>query len=200
MASLAKNFILIGALNTNYHTQAFGLMGFQRPATLIMEKIVDLHHDIFSVLLFLTILVVYLLTVNIFKYSATRIKTKRNFFFRSCAVLEIAWTTIPLIIIISMIFPSFALLYAMDHFEDPALSLKIIGHQWYWSFELNVLENKVNILKNKETLTNIKKDNYINLKTKSFLQEFTEKKKIDFINELTLVLSTNNQTEEHHNI
>jgi len=90
MASLAKNFILIGALNTNYHTQAFGLMGFQRPATLIMEKIVDLHHDIFSVLLFLTILVVYLLTVNIFKYSATRIKTKRNFFFRSCAVLEIA--------------------------------------------------------------------------------------------------------------
>jgi heme/copper-type cytochrome/quinol oxidase subunit 2 len=65
-------------------------MKFQQPATETMEKIIDLHHDIFSILLFLCIFVLYLLVVNVYKYNATHLGIKRNFFFKSNAKLEIA--------------------------------------------------------------------------------------------------------------
>lgn len=49
--------------------------------------------------------------------------------------LEVAWTGIPIIILVVMAFPSFALLYQSDRVEDPDMTLKIIGNQWYWSYE-----------------------------------------------------------------
>jgi len=49
--------------------------------------------------------------------------------------LEIVWTILPAVILILIAIPSFALLYAMDELEDPRLTIKAIGHQWYWSYE-----------------------------------------------------------------
>jgi heme/copper-type cytochrome/quinol oxidase subunit 2 len=67
-----------------------GQIGFQRPATQTMEQLVDLHHDIFSLLLFLCILVFYLLAVSIYKFNATNLATPRNFFFTAHTTLEIS--------------------------------------------------------------------------------------------------------------
>jgi len=50
-------------------------------------------------------------------------------------VLEIIWTLIPAIILIFVAIPSFSLLYSMDEIIEPLLTIKIIGHQWYWSYE-----------------------------------------------------------------
>lgn len=50
-------------------------------------------------------------------------------------LLEIIWTIIPAIILILIALPSLKLLYLMDEVMDPALTIKAIGHQWYWSYE-----------------------------------------------------------------
>jgi len=50
-------------------------------------------------------------------------------------VVEIVWTITPAIILIIIAIPSFSLLYAMDEVIDPILTVKVIGSQWYWSYE-----------------------------------------------------------------
>ena len=124
-----------------------GQINFQRPATQTMEHLVDLHHDIFSILLFLCVIVFYLLAVSIYKFNASNLQTKRNFFFKSHSVLEICWTIIPMFVVAAMLYPSFALLYAMDELKDPVLSVKIIGHQWYWTYEIPVSVEKSELKK-----------------------------------------------------
>jgi cytochrome c oxidase subunit 2 len=49
--------------------------------------------------------------------------------------LEVIWTIIPTIILIIIAVPSFALLYSMDELLEPTVTVKVIGHQWYWSYE-----------------------------------------------------------------
>ena len=49
--------------------------------------------------------------------------------------LEIVWTVTPSFILMVIAIPSFALLYSMDEIVDPSLTLKVIGHQWYWTYE-----------------------------------------------------------------
>jgi cytochrome c oxidase subunit 1 len=49
--------------------------------------------------------------------------------------IEVIWTLLPAVILLLVAIPSFALLYAMDEIIDPILTIKIIGHQWYWSYE-----------------------------------------------------------------
>lgn len=48
-------------------------------------------------------------------------------------LLEIIWTLTPAIILVTIAFPSFKLLYLMDEVIDPSITIKAIGHQWYWS-------------------------------------------------------------------
>jgi cytochrome c oxidase subunit 2 len=50
-------------------------------------------------------------------------------------LLEIAWTAVPVLILVVIAIPSFKLLYFMDRVTDPELTIKAIGHQWYWSYE-----------------------------------------------------------------
>ena len=49
--------------------------------------------------------------------------------------LEWVWTIVPALILCTIAGPSFALLYSLDEINDPEVTLKIIGHQWYWSYE-----------------------------------------------------------------
>ena len=55
--------------------------------------------------------------------------------FTHSTLLEIVWTIIPAIILVLIAVPSFALLYSLDEILDPQITLKIVGHQWYWSYE-----------------------------------------------------------------
>ena len=64
--------------------------------------------------------------------------------------IEIIWTSMPALILLSLASPSFSLLYSLDEISNPELSLKIIGHQWYWSYEIsdfNILCHNDKVLK-----------------------------------------------------
>jgi len=122
-------------------------LGFSEPATPIMEGIVDFHNYIFF---FLVLIFIFVFTIlcNIliyFWYFFEKPANKwdilfRNFVYSNNAVthgtiLEIVWTVLPAVILMVIAFPSFSLLYSMDEVMMPAFTLKVIGHQWYWSYE-----------------------------------------------------------------
>nr|YP_009024120.1 cytochrome c oxidase subunit II [Hirudinaria manillensis]AGL34576.1 cytochrome c oxidase subunit II [Hirudinaria manillensis] len=49
--------------------------------------------------------------------------------------VETVWTVVPAIILITMAVPSIQILYMVDEVVDPKLTIKVIGHQWYWSYQ-----------------------------------------------------------------
>ena len=52
-------------------------------------------------------------------------------------LLELVWTITPAFVLIAIAFPSFKLLYMMDEVIAPSLTVKVVGHQWYWSYEMS---------------------------------------------------------------
>jgi len=111
-------------------------MNFQDPATPIMEKIIDLHHDIQFFLIIIVITVLWLLLRAVYLFNDKNTFTKR-FSFSHHTQLELIWTIIPTIILVFIAIPSFALLYAIDELHNPQITLKVIGNQWYWSYEFS---------------------------------------------------------------
>lgn len=108
-------------------------MGFQDPATPTMQGIVDLHHDICFFMLVILVFVLWMLgrTLYHFRYSQNTYPEK----IIHGTFIEVAWTIAPSCILVLIAIPSFALLYSMDEVVDPAVTVKAIGHQWYWSYE-----------------------------------------------------------------
>ena len=110
-----------------------GQVNFQDPATPIIEGLIDLHHDIMFFLVFIIIFVLYLLVVIVFIFGADSLRNTSAVAHHTR--LEIIWTIIPTIILVFIAVPSFALLYSIDELHKPAITLKVIGRQWYWSYE-----------------------------------------------------------------
>ena len=111
-------------------------MNFQDPATPVMEKIIDLHHDIQFFLILIVIAVLWMLIRIVWLFNETNTETVR-FAFDHHTQLELIWTIIPTIILILIAVPSFALLYAVDELHNPKITLKALGNQWYWSYEFS---------------------------------------------------------------
>ena len=111
-------------------------MNFQDPASPIMEKIIDLHHDIQFFLIIIVITVLWLLLRAIYLFRTENTTTSR-FLFSHHTQLELIWTIIPTFILVFIAIPSFALLYAIDELHNPQITLKVIGNQWYWSYEFS---------------------------------------------------------------
>lgn len=107
---------------------------FQNPATTIREKIIDLHHDIRFFLIVVVVFVSYILGRTLYFYGVQN-KTSLRVAFAHHTLLEKVWTYIPTLILISIASPSFSLLYSIDELTEPKLTIKRIGHQWFWSYE-----------------------------------------------------------------
>jgi cytochrome c oxidase subunit 2 len=112
-----------------------GQVGFQVPATPIMEGLIDLHHDIMFFLVFIIVFVLYLLAIIVFLFHESTDSKRNTSTVTHHTRLEVIWTIIPTLILIAIAVPSFALLYSMDELQKPAVTLKVIGRQWYWSYE-----------------------------------------------------------------
>jgi heme/copper-type cytochrome/quinol oxidase subunit 2 len=120
---------------------------FQKPATTMMEGIIDLHHDIFTFLIiiitFVSVMLIVILTNFSEKYmlgvtflnfnNFMRYQIKEGFTHHTN--LEIIWTLIPTFILLVIATPSFALIYALDEIIEPQVTFRAIGHQWYWTYE-----------------------------------------------------------------
>ena len=108
-------------------------MGFQDPATPVMQGIIDLHHDICFFLLVILVFVIWMLARTLYHFQERLNRVPEKVLHGT--TIEIAWTIAPSLILVFIAIPSFALLYSMDEVVDPAVTVKAIGHQWYWSYE-----------------------------------------------------------------
>lgn len=130
----------------------------QDSATQIMEWMVEFHNFIMCDLILTTGLVCFFLYSTVILFNSSSNKRPITSYTHD-SMLEIAWTAYPTIILIGIAFPSFALLYALDDLIDPSLTLKIIGHQWYWSYEYggSLVDSSSNTLKD----INVQFDSYL---------------------------------------
>lgn len=115
------------------HPQPWQL-GFQTPAAPIAEGIIAFHDDLMVFLTFILFFVIVILSTCLYTFTETK-KNGESDHLVHASTLEIVWTLIPAIILIIIAIPSFSLLYSVDEIVEPLLTLKIIGHQWYWSYE-----------------------------------------------------------------
>jgi cytochrome c oxidase subunit 2 len=108
-------------------------LGFQDAATPMMQGIIDLHHDIFCFLVVILMFVLWMMSRALWHFHYKRNPIPERVVHGT--TIEIIWTILPSIILMFIAIPSFALLYSMDEVVDPAITIKAIGHQWYWSYE-----------------------------------------------------------------
>lgn len=100
----------------------------QDRASPLIEQLIFFHDHSILILIMITILVRYLITILFFNKLTNR-------YLLSGQLIEIIWTVIPAIILIFIALPSLRILYLLDEINDPSITLKTIGHQWYWSYE-----------------------------------------------------------------
>lgn len=108
-------------------------MGFQPSASPVKERMEEFHnlllYIIFAISFFVLGLLIYVAVRFNAKANPEPSKVTHN------VLLEIVWTVIPVIILIIIIIPSFKLLYYGDRTENPEMTLKVTGYQWYWGYE-----------------------------------------------------------------
>ena len=114
-------------------------IGFQDPATPIAQGIQDLHHDICFFMVVILTFVIWILCRTLWHFHWTKNPVPSKIIHGT--VIEVAWTVTPSLILMVIAVPSFALLYSMDEIVDPSITLKAIGHQWYWTYELSDYSN-----------------------------------------------------------
>ena len=109
-------------------------IGFQDSAAPGFEGINDLHDSIFFYLIVISIGVFWVLfsiMIN-FSHKNSPIVYKYS---NHGTLIELIWTITPAFVLIAIAFPSFRLLYMLDEVVTPIMTIKVIGHQWYWSYE-----------------------------------------------------------------
>lgn len=94
----------------------------------LIEQLTFFHNHTIIILIIITILVGYLITTLFFNKYNYRYLLENQ-------VIEIIWTILPAITLIFIALPSLYLLYLLDELNNPLISIKSIGHQWYWSYE-----------------------------------------------------------------
>jgi cytochrome c oxidase subunit 1 len=134
--------------------------GFQDPATSIMEGIIDLHHDVMYFLVWVVVAVLWVVFELIEKNAHAQLNSIFNFTFGWMCLykfivkrlpdtaildmpsrvqqntrLEVIWTVVPCVVLLLIAIPSFSLLYAIEDFSTIESTIKVIGNQWYWSYE-----------------------------------------------------------------
>lgn len=108
-------------------------IGFQTAVTPVMERIADFHLLLLIIISLISVFVLLLLICTMVKFSAKNnpapTKTTHN------TALEVLWTAVPVIILVIIAVPSFKLLYYSDVVPKADMTIKAIGHQWYWTYE-----------------------------------------------------------------
>ena len=108
-------------------------LGFQDPASPVMERLVQAHDYL---LVLITLIALFVLCAII--YICVRFSKKRNPVASKTthnAKLEVIWTTIPILILVAIAIPSLRIHYFMERIVDPGLTIKVVGYQWYWHYE-----------------------------------------------------------------
>nr|YP_009122047.1 cytochrome c oxidase subunit II [Chaetodontoplus mesoleucus]AJH65805.1 cytochrome c oxidase subunit 2 [Chaetodontoplus mesoleucus] len=103
-------------------------LGFQDATSPLMEELLHFHDHALMIVFLISAFVLYLLVAMV----TTKLYDK---YILDSQEIEIIWTILPAIILIMIALPSLRILYIMDEVNDPHLTVKAMGHQWYWSYE-----------------------------------------------------------------
>nr|YP_009349807.1 cytochrome c oxidase subunit 2 [Loxoblemmus doenitzi]APD14917.1 cytochrome c oxidase subunit II [Loxoblemmus doenitzi]AQM39930.1 cytochrome c oxidase subunit 2 [Loxoblemmus doenitzi] len=111
-------------------------LNLQNSSSPLMEQLIFFHDHTLLILLMITILVAYIM-------SSLFVNKFTNRFLLEGQTIEVIWTILPAITLIFIALPSLRLLYLLDESMEPLLTLKTIGHQWYWSYEYMDFKNPI---------------------------------------------------------
>nr|ACJ36162.1 cytochrome oxidase subunit II [Cheirogaleus medius]ACJ36164.1 cytochrome oxidase subunit II [Cheirogaleus medius]ACJ36166.1 cytochrome oxidase subunit II [Cheirogaleus medius]ACJ36167.1 cytochrome oxidase subunit II [Cheirogaleus medius]ACJ36168.1 cytochrome oxidase subunit II [Cheirogaleus medius] len=109
-------------------------LGFQDAASPIMEELMYFHDHTLMIVFLISSLVLYIISLML-TTELTHTSTM------DAQEVETVWTILPAVILILIALPSLRILYMMDEITTPSLTLKTMGHQWYWSYEYTDYEN-----------------------------------------------------------
>nr|ACG63759.1 cytochrome oxidase subunit II [Anisodactylus poeciloides] len=103
-------------------------LNLQDAASPLMEQLMFFHDHTLMILTMITTLVAYLMGSLFFNKYINRYLLEGQ-------TIEVIWTILPAITLVFIALPSLRLLYLLDEISNPLITLKSIGHQWYWSYE-----------------------------------------------------------------
>nr|UPL66000.1 cytochrome c oxidase subunit II [Embiophila sp.] len=109
-------------------------LGLQDANSPLMEQMTFFHDHTMMILIMITAMVSYIMTSIFFNKSINRNLLEGQ-------TIELIWTILPAITLIFIALPSLRILYLMDEVSSPLITLKVIGRQWYWSYEYSDLKN-----------------------------------------------------------
>lgn len=109
-------------------------IGFQDSAAPGFTGIVELHNTIFFYLIVICVGVFWVLGSTMYYFNSNNSPIVHKYLNHG-TLLELIWTISPAFILIAIAFPSFRLLYLLDEVISPTVTIKVVGHQWYWSYE-----------------------------------------------------------------
>jgi cytochrome c oxidase subunit II len=108
-------------------------MGMQTPASEVADRIHAFHSLLLWIITVITIFVLALLIYVMWRFRESRnpvpTRTSHN------TLIEVLWTVIPIMILVIIAIPSFKLLYYEERIPPVDLTVKVTGHQWYWSYD-----------------------------------------------------------------
>src|ERR1700745_1094021 len=108
-------------------------IGMQPPATPVKDRLTAFHDELLVIIFLITLFVLGLLLYVIVRFRHERnpvpTRTAHN------TVIEMLWTVVPVLILVIIAIPSFNLMYYIDRVPNPAITIKVTGHQWYWSYD-----------------------------------------------------------------
>lgn len=108
-------------------------MGFQEAFSPSAEKLHEFHSLLLVIITGITLFVLFLLVWVVLKFNRKANPVPSNTTHNT--KLEIIWTVVPVLILVLITIPSLRVLYFLDHVEDADMTVKVVGHQWYWSYE-----------------------------------------------------------------
>nr|YP_010988525.1 cytochrome c oxidase subunit II [Medeopteryx alacauda]WOR80669.1 cytochrome c oxidase subunit 2 [Medeopteryx alacauda] len=100
----------------------------------LMEQLTFFHDHTMMILIMITLIVMYIMIMMMKNMYINR-------FLLEGQMIELIWTISPAITLIFIALPSLQLLYLLDEINSPLISVKTMGHQWYWSYELSDFKN-----------------------------------------------------------
>ena len=108
-------------------------LGMQAPATPVKDQLSAFNDELLVIIFLIALFVLGLLLYVILRFNQQRnpvpTRTSHN------TVIEMLWTVIPVLILVIIAIPSFKLMYYMDRVPNPDMTIKVTGHQWYWSYD-----------------------------------------------------------------
>ncbi len=108
-------------------------LGFQEAHSPTMERIISLNDILLWICVAISVFVIGLMAYIFLRFNRKRNPTPKKFSHNS--LIEVIWTVAPVIILVAIAVPALRLLFYMDRTDDPEMTIKAIGHQWYWSYE-----------------------------------------------------------------